>query len=231
VAEDNKEVIRLAGIGSALYAVFLIVEMVSYRLVGTNVLSDSFAPVLGQIAAHRYAFALSGVAGALSVGCLLPIALGLVYTLREKDRPLALLGVGFLVLAVGLTIVAYANYGNLYGTAIDYVHALAPQGTIAENGDILGDQFEITQYAAFFVYGVALLIFAALMSRSPQYQKHLVWLSVATGLAAWGYTVVPLPLALLTTARLAWALTLASMWLRDAEAEPVAEVETVLVDA
>ncbi len=202
--------VRLAAIGALLMGFASIAQIVTYRLTGADAYAEGQWPAaFSQIAGHRVAFALSGGTAAVSVLCLLPVALGFVFTTDEADRPYALLGCGFLLVGAILLIDAYAHYGNLFGTSMDYTRHLAPPDVIIEIGDSIGDQFEIMQYAGLATFGIGCLVLAPLVMHSSFYPKPMAWLCAAMGLSTFLFTRVP---ALEVATHLAWAFGFGLHW-------------------
>ena len=209
---SRQDILRVAGLAGILFGSLLILQMVFYRLAGADVYTDSFESTLVQILDHRTIFTLSGVAGALGVACTLPAMLGFLYTFdRGEDRPFFYVACAFVMLSALLLIDAYAHYGNLVGTALDYTHGAAPRDVVVLNGDTIGDQFEILQFAGLVSFGVGLLIVAWLLSRSEVYQKPLAWLTFFVGVSSFFFTIVP---ALFIAGRLVWAFSFGATWFR-----------------
>jgi Domain of unknown function (DUF4386) len=224
-AKVRQDGVRIGAFAMLLFGILLVLQMLSYRIAGANVYGEDFAATLIQIADHRAMFTLSAGAGAVAVACTLPAMLGFFFTFDEDDRPFMMVGCAFLLISVALLLGAYAHYGNLVGTAMDYVRATSPTDPSALNGDIIGDQFEILQYGGLVSFGIATMIFGWLMSRSGSYRRPLVWLSLVVGLTSLLFNVVPV---LFTLARLVWAVALGATWFRAGEAEDVGRIESAV---
>src|SRR5947199_10281123 len=121
----RSDVMKWAGGAGLVFATALVVQLVTYWISGANVYSERYAASMEAIFDHRTAFTLSASSGAIAAACLLPMALGLFFSFEEEYRPGAALCGLFMVTSAILTILAYAFFGNLVGTSVDYGRLLA----------------------------------------------------------------------------------------------------------
>src|SRR5258708_1660693 len=143
----RSDVMKWAGGAGLVFGVALVVQLVTARISGADVYSERYAATMVAIVDHRTAFTISAGSGAIAVACLIPISMGVFFSFEEEYRPGAALCGLFMVTSAILSIVAYGFYGNLVGTAVDYSRTVSNAAGIVQNADILGDQFEIVQYA------------------------------------------------------------------------------------
>jgi Domain of unknown function (DUF4386) len=217
--------VRIGGFSAILFGTLLAVQMVASRIAGADVTSDTNWPAtFTQIIENRQIFTLSGGVGALAAAALLPALLGFYFTVSEEDRPYFFVAASFSLLSAFLIVDAYAHYGNLVGTAIDYTTGFTAETATTQVGDSMGDQFQILQFAGLVSFGISAVILGRLMQRSSFYQKPFALLSVSVGASSLLY--VSLPIAL-TALRLLWAFSLGTAWLRSTQPGAATIVETV----
>ncbi len=225
--ERRTMVLRVASLAALVYGALLFLQLSAFRLADANVTSDSFQGALVSIGDHTLVFALSAALGAIAVACLVPMMVAVWETADHIERPFAAMICILLVISSVLFVDAYAHLGNLVGVAADYKRALAPQQWIVLQGDTLGDQYQILQYAGLFTLGLALLIWSWLMTRSSIYPKQLSWLTWTFGLLCFASVVAPAPMTALVVVRMVWALALGVVWLRAASPHELPENESV----
>jgi tellurite resistance protein TehA-like permease len=221
-------VLRVGSLAALAYAALLFLQLSTFRLADAKVTSDSFEGALVSIGDHTVIFALSAGLGAIAVACLVPMMVTVWETAEPVERPFAAM-ICILLLISGILLVdAYAHLGNLVGVAADYKRALAPREWIVLQGDTLGDQYQILQYAGLFSLGIALLIWSWLMTRSAVYPKAMSWLTWGFGLLCFASVVHPAPMAAMVVVRLVWAMTLGIVWQRAASApRELAETKSI----
>ncbi|HEY7269710.1 MAG TPA: hypothetical protein VH951_07775 [Dehalococcoidia bacterium] len=151
-----------AGLG---WLAALVAQAFLTKLATVDVASQTADDFLRAIATHRVLFTAEVVAGAFSVAFALLTVVTLARALLEDHRDEYLVGAMFAFSGSVILLVAFAMYGNLVGTAMEFVKGgLAPSAYIAQQGDIQGDQFEIiffvgqlTQVLGLAVLGAALV--------------------------------------------------------------------------
>ncbi len=222
----RQDAFRIAGVAAVIFGGLLILQMVSYRMTGADVYTETnWAGTFHQIVDHKLAFSISAASGALAAACTIPLVLGFWFSVEEDDRPLASVACGFLLLSAIILVDGMAHYGNLVGTSFDYINHLAPQDVIIQNGDSIGDTFQIMQYGGFTFFGFGLLIMARLMDRSEVFPKSLAWFSALVGVSSLCFNFLP---ALFIGGRLAWVLSMGFTWLRAAP-QPAEDAESVVI--
>ncbi len=220
-------VLRVASLAALVYGALLLLQLSTFRLADANVTSDSFQGALVSIGDHSVVFALSAGLGALAVACLVPMMVAVWETADDVERPFAAMICILLVISGVLLVDAYAHLGNLVGVAADYKRALGPREWVVLQGDTLGDQFQILQYAGLVALGIALLIWSWLMARSSLYPKAMSWLTWGFGLLCFASVVQPTLMTAMIVVRLVWAMTLGVVWLRSSAPRDLAENESV----
>ena len=218
----RSDVMKWAGGAGLIFGAALVVQLVTYWISSASIYNENYVNTLEQIVVHRTAFTISAGSGAIAAACLLPIALGLFFSFEEAYRPGAALCGLFMVMSAILTIVAFAFYGNLVGTAMDYYHGAADLATIVESGDILGDQYEIIQYAGLVSFGISLLVLGHLILKTEAFSRTLGWLSIGVGASTVLFNVLP---PLVIVGRLALAFTLGYALWTGSRQEPELEAE------
>ncbi len=219
------DIIRFSGYAALFCGALLALQMMTYRIVGANIYTETDWPTtLWRTVDHRSLFTLSGGLGALAAGCTIPLMAGFYFTLEERDRPFCVIAFGFLMLYAILSVDAFAHFGNLVGTAMDYANQAAPPSTVVEVADAaVSDQFEILQFAAFVSFGIGLIMLSWLMLRSSYYQKWLSAFTLVVGISSFSFTLIPI---VFTTTRLVWMFFFSVTWLR--EVEPEQETEPIV---
>ncbi len=197
-------------------------QLMATRLADADITSDNFRPVIAAIAAHRDTYALSAAFGALAVACLVPIVIAIWESTDSQDKPFAAMVGLFMLISAGLLLDAYAHQGNLVGTAGDYVNYPAMRDIVVMQGDQMGDQAQILQYAGLVSFGIGLLLWSWLMTRSAVYPKAVSWLTWGLGLLCFASLIQPAPMI---AVRLAWAFVLAVVWMRVESPATIAEAE------
>src|SRR5262245_3421221 len=118
---DNRhrqDSLRFSGYAGLLFFSVLVLQLITSRIAGANILTDTDWPAtFNRILEHRAAFTISMGAGAVASGCLIPLMLGFFQTTEAGDRPYLWVACGFLFLAALLCVDAYAHAGNLVGAA------------------------------------------------------------------------------------------------------------------
>jgi hypothetical protein len=199
--------IRLAAASAILFAAFLILQQLTYRLVGADIYTEHAWPeTFARIFSHKEMYEISGATGVFAAGFSLPILLGFAFTVDEDDRPYVILAGMFLIVSTCVATAAFGQYGNLVGDSFDYMNHLAPPDVIIEIGDSMGDEYEILQYGALVAFGVGLLILAYPIWRSAILPKQLAVLNVVIAAACFFPTPIP---ALMLGSRLIWGLSTA----------------------
>ncbi len=207
IDQRSSGLIRLASASAVLFATFLIVQQLTYRIVGADIYTETaWAQTFARIVSHKEIYEISGASGVFAAGFSLPIILGFAFAVDEDDRPYVILAAMFLIVSTCVTAAAFGQYGNLVGTSFDYVNHLAPPAVIIEIGDTMGDEYEILQYAALVSFGVGLLILAYPIWRSAAFPKPLAALNVVIAIACFFPTPIP---ALMLGSRLIWGLSTA----------------------
>ncbi len=219
----TNSLLRLASLAAFLFATLLLLQLSTARLAETNISSDSFQSVLISIGAHRMMFSLSAFFGTLAVVCLIPMMLGVWESTAVTDRPFAVMIAVLLLISGMLLVDAYAHLGNLIGVAEDYRHAVAPRDVIVFQGDTIGDQFQILQYAGLVAFGIAMLVWSWLMARSEVYPKPMSWLTWAVGLLSFAFVIQPV---MFIPTLLVWAVALGVVWQRATMPKPVTDMES-----
>lgn len=211
-ARPRQDLLRFAGYAGLLFFSVLVLQMITYRIAGADILTDTDWPAtFNRILEHRAAFTISMGAGAVAAGCLIPLMLGFFQTTDAADRPYLYVACGFLFLAALLSIDAYAHAGNLVGASKDYVHGLAPVDTLVAISDqAQGDQYEILQYGGLFSFGVGLLMITWLMTRSAFYVKPIAWLTFSLAVTSFLSNIAP---SFFAADRLIWVFSLGFVWL------------------
>jgi tellurite resistance protein TehA-like permease len=225
--ERRGMVLRFASLAALTYGALLLLQISTFRLADANVTSDSFQGALVSIGNHSVVFALSAGLGALAVACLVPMMVGVWETSEPDEQPFAAMICILLLISGVLLVDAYAHLGNLVGVAADYKRAVAPRDWIVLQGDNLGDQFQILQYAGLVAQGIALLIWSWLMARSALYPKPMSWLTWGFGLLCFASVIQPAPMTAMIAVRLVWASSLGIVWLRATTPRELAENESV----
>ena len=197
-------------------------QLFATRISEADISSDNFRPVMAEIAAHRDAFALSAAFGALSIACLVPIIVGIWESAEAQDRPFVVMVGLFMLIAGVLLLDAYAHQGNLVGTASDYLNTPGQRDIIVLQGDQMGDQAQILEYAGLVAFGLGLLLWSWLMTRSSVYSKAMSWLTWGLGLLCFASVIQPAPMIVV---RLVWAFALGAVWLRADAPGAVIEAE------
>ncbi|HEX5367870.1 MAG TPA: DUF4386 family protein [Dehalococcoidia bacterium] len=192
------------------------------RLADTDISSDNFRPVIVAIGSHRDTYALSAAFGALGVACFVPMILAVWESTDAQDKPFAVMVGLFMLISAGLLLDAYAHQGNLVGTAADYINYPAMRDVIVIQADQMGDQAQILEYAGLVSFGISLLLWSWLMTRSAVYPKALSWLTWGLGLLCFASVIQPAPMI---AVRLVWAVALGAIWLRVEGPATIAEAE------
>ena len=205
-----------------LFGALLALQLMATRLAETDITSDNFRPVIVAIGAHRDTYALSAAFGALAIACLVPIIVGIWESTDAQDKPFAVMVGLFLLISAGLMLDAYAHQGNLVGTAADYINYPAMRDTIVMQGDQMGDQAQILEYAGLVAFGIGLLLWSWLMTRSAVYPKAVSWITWGLGLLCFASVIQPAPMV---AVRLIWAFALAAVFMRVEAPAPIAEAE------
>jgi hypothetical protein len=182
----------MAGAAALIMGGLLIFHLLALHFMGVNLLAenDEFEGVLQTISENKHLYAASGIVEAMAVACLIPIALSFIF-IFDQDRAFAIMAAVFLVIGGAILVVAYAHYGNLVGLAMDFQQHRAANPLLFELADNEGDVFQIIQYGGLATIGFALVTFSVLMTRSDYYPAPIAWITFATGLVAFFYTVVP----------------------------------------
>ncbi len=222
----RNDVVKWSGAAGIACALALMLQQLLERMVQVNLYADDARLLMGNIAEHQRAFTLGAFAGIIAMACTIPLAVGLFYAAPEEDRPLAVVPAGFLVLSGALLIVAYAVYGNLVGTALEYTRGgLASQPVIAQTADVLQDQYEIMQLVGVIAFGLATASFGLLMLRWSAFSSGLGWLGFGVGVASIFLYILP-PVIIIS--RLMWLLGVGwTLWTRGTE-QPEVEPATAL---
>jgi len=132
----RQDLLRLAGYAGLLFFAALVLQLITYRLAGANIYTDTdWISTFNHILEHRAAFTLSMGAGAVAAGCAIPLMLGFFQTLEPNDRPILWVAAAFIFMSTLLLVDSYAHAGNLVGTAKDYVHGLAAPDVIVAFAD------------------------------------------------------------------------------------------------
>ena len=222
----RNDVPKWSGIAAVSYACFILLQSFLQQLSGVNVFRDDAPDFLTMLAHHRLIFTLSAVAGALGLGCAIALVAGLFVVLRRNDEYLSMLAVGLSFLGLALLAVALVEYGNLVGTAAEFTQGgLAPANVIAQQGDVQGDQFEITYFLGQVVLGLGLTSWALLLMRSGEYKPLLSVVTAAVVLFSPLLYVLPVPFMI---ARVAWLLTVAWIMVNQPSRQPLNEFTPLL---
>jgi hypothetical protein len=201
----------MAAIASLGMGALITFHLIAMRVMGITILvnNQEFEGFLTGVAQHKHLYAASGIVEALSVACLIPMALAFV-AVFEEDRAYAILAAAFLLVGGVLLVDAYAHYGNMVGLAEDLQLGRAPTDLVVKLADTQGDLFEIIQYGGLCGAGAGLVIVSILMARCEYFSRPVSWITFATGMVAFIYTVVP---AAFDFAQPAWAFVLGGYWL------------------
>jgi len=218
----RSDVMKWAGGAGLIFGFALVVQLVTARISGADVYSERYAATMVAIVDHRMAFTISAGAGAIAVACLIPMSLGIFFSFEEEYRPGAALCGLFMVTSAVLTIVAHGFYGNLVGTAVDYSRTVSNAAGIVQNADILGDQFEIVQYAGLLSFGASLLVLGHLSLKTDAFSRPLAWLCIAVGASTVLFQVFP---TLVIVGRLSVAFGLGYALWSGSKEEPELEAE------
>ena len=218
----RSDVMKWAGGAGLVFGVALVVQLVTARISGADVYNERYAATLVAIVDHRTAFTISAGSGAIAVACLIPMSLGIFFSFEDEYRPGAALCGLFMVTSAILSLVAYGFYGNLVGTAVDYSRTVSNAAGIVQNADILGDQFEIVQYAGLVSFGASLLVLGHLILKTETFPRVLGWLSVGVGASTVLFNVFP---TLVIVGRLAVAFGLGYALWSGSRQEPELEAE------
>jgi len=218
----RSDVMKWAGGAGLVFGVALVVQLVTARISGADVYNERYAATLVAIVDHRTAFTISAGSGAIAVACLIPMAMGIFFSFEDEYRPGAALCGLFMVTSAILSLVAYSFYGNLVGTAVDYSRTVSNAAGIVQNADILGDQFEIVQYAGLVSFGASLLVLGHLILKTETFPRVLGWLSVGVGASTVLFNVFP---TLVIVGRLSVAFGLGYALWSGSRQEPELEAE------
>src|SRR5262245_24916866 len=105
---DNRprqDLLRLAGYAGLLFFAALVLQLITYRMAGANIYTDTdWIGTFNHILEHRAAFTLSMGAGAFAAACSIPLMVGFFQTIEANDRPILWVACAFIFLSTLLTI-------------------------------------------------------------------------------------------------------------------------------
>jgi hypothetical protein len=163
----NREIPWWTGAGAVAWLAALVGQSFLHKLSTVDVASQPATDFLRAIADHRAVFTAEVVTGALVVAFALVTVVGLTGVLKDDYLEPFVIGAVFVLVGSVILLVAFAMYGNLVGTSMEFIKgSLAPTSTIAQQGDIQGDQFEIIYFLGQVTLSIGMGVLGVVLVRA-----------------------------------------------------------------
>ncbi len=187
----RQNLVRWGGAAAIACALLLLVRAIADLTLDADIYSDDAVDFLPAIEFNRSGVLMASLMALLTPLAMIPFLLGLYLAVREDDRPLAALSVGFSGFGLMAFVAAFVVYAMELQVASEFLTARdAVRAAIAQDGEMLILAFILLQQVAYAAFGVGTALAGALLLRTPLVPKWLAYATFAVGVLQFGFFIV-----------------------------------------